>query len=323
MRFVLVTPAEAGSHLGNRISALRHARILRSLGQRVSVLRAWNGERCDALIALHARKSHASVARFARQRPGRPICVVLTGTDLYRDLPHDRRARASLRLAHVLVVLQRAALARLDPGSRRKARVILQSARALPRRARRAFVALVLAHLRPVKDPFRAALAARFLPPDSQLCVLHAGRALSGAMARRARAEQHRNPRYRWIGDVPHGRARALLAAAGVFVLSSRAEGGSVALAEALVQGLPVLASRIEANVAMLGAAHPGLFPPGDTRSLARLLLRCEREPAFRSRLVRASRARAPLFAEAREREAWRGLLRVLAASKEKPPRSQ
>jgi glycosyltransferase involved in cell wall biosynthesis len=132
-----------------------------------------------------------------------------------------------------------------------------------------------------------------------------------------------RNPRYHWLGELAHARARRLLARADLFVLSSRSEGGSLALAEALVQGVPVLASRIEANVAMLGARHPGLFAFRDTRALARLLLRCEREGQFRKRLARASRSRAALFSEARERAAWKQLLLELSRTKQKPPRSK
>jgi putative glycosyltransferase (TIGR04348 family) len=286
------------------------------------VLTRWAGEPCDALIALHARKSHASIARFARTQPGRPLVVVLTGTDLYVDLPRNKEARASLELASALVVLQAGPRARLGA----RARVIPQSVRPVvrsSRRSRRAFEVLVLGHLRPVKDPFRAALAARGLPEESRILVWHAGKALSRATAARARAEMARNPRYRWLGDLPHARAQRLLARAAVFVLSSRSEGGSLALVEALVQGVPVLASRIEANVAMLGARHPGLFPLGDTGALAGLMLRCEREPRFRARLARASRGRAALFTEARERAAWKRLLLDLARAKKKPPRSQ
>jgi putative glycosyltransferase (TIGR04348 family) len=316
VRLAIVTPAPRGSQLGNRLTALRYARLLRSLGHAVRVSTAWRGEPCDALIALHARKSHASIARFARAHPERPIVLVLTGTDLYADLPRDPRARASLALADARVVLQAAARERI----RGRVYVIPQSARALPRAARgRAFEVLVLGHLRPVKDPFRAALAARALPPDSRIRVVHAGRALSRAMARRARAEMRRNPRYRWLGELSHARARRELARADAFVLSSRSEGGSLALAEALVQGVPVLASRIDANVAMLGAAHPGLFPLGDTRALMRLFLRCERDARFRRRLARASRARGAPLTETRERAAWERLLR----SNKKPPRSQ
>src|SRR5262245_19101719 len=86
VRLAIVTPAPPGSRLGNRLTALRYARILRGLGHRVRVLQRWRGEECDALVALHAEKSHASIARFAAAHPRRRLCLVLTGTDLYRDL---------------------------------------------------------------------------------------------------------------------------------------------------------------------------------------------------------------------------------------------
>ncbi len=322
MRLVIVTPAPAGSHLGNRLTALRYARLLRQLGHSVRVLTSWAGEGCDALIALHARKSHGSIVRFVRAHPERRICLVLTGTDLYVDLPSDPKARESVELADVRVVLQAAGRERIA----RPARVIVQSAQPVSRVRRRGRLeVLLLGHLRPVKDPFRAALAARTLPTASRVVILHAGRALSATMARRAREEMRRNPRYRWLGDLPHARARRLLARADVFVLSSHAEGGSLALVEAIVAGVPVLASRIASNVAMLGARHPGLFRCGDTPALARLLSRCEREPRFLAQLAQASRGLAPRYGEARERAALRELVRSLrtpAAGKKRPPRS-
>src|SRR4029077_14402852 len=49
------------------------------------------------------------------------------------------------------------------------------------------FDVCVLGHLRPVKDPFRTALAARRLPASSRIRVRHAGAALSPAMEKQAR----------------------------------------------------------------------------------------------------------------------------------------
>ena len=57
----------------------------------------WQGEACDALIALHARRSHESIVRYASTK--KPLIVTLTGTDLYRDLPDSAEARESLELA--------------------------------------------------------------------------------------------------------------------------------------------------------------------------------------------------------------------------------
>src|SRR5258706_15949894 len=89
-----------------RHTATRWAAMLRSLGHRVRVSVRWDGRAADAMIALHARRSHASIARFRERFPASPLVVVLTGTDLYRDIRTDSDARASLVLADRLVVLQ-------------------------------------------------------------------------------------------------------------------------------------------------------------------------------------------------------------------------
>jgi glycosyltransferase involved in cell wall biosynthesis len=176
----------------------------------------------------------------------------------------------------------------------------------------------VLGHLRPEKDPFRAAIAARRLPRKSRVEIVHAGAGLTAAMERRARVESSRNPRWRWIGDVPRARALRLLAESDVMVLTSRMEGGAGVLSEALALGVPVIASRVPGIVGVLGGGHPGLFPAGDTAALARLLRRAETDAAFVASLARAGAARAHLVRPARERAAWRRLLAELPHSRDR-----
>ncbi|MCK6448291.1 MAG: TIGR04348 family glycosyltransferase [Planctomycetes bacterium] len=315
IRIVLVTPAARGTRLGNRITAERWARLLHELGARVAVVEEWRGEPCELLVALHARKSASSVRRFRAARPTAPLVVVLTGTDLYAPRGLSRVARRSLALASRIVVLQAEARRALPLEWRRKSRVILQSARphnGPVARRRGAFVVLAAAHLRAVKDPLLAARATRELPAHSRLVVEHFGGVLDARLGARARRESHANPRWQWRGDVPHAELLAHLRAARAFVQTSRSEGGSAALAEALVSGLPVLATRIPASVGMLGERHPGLFASGDRGGLARLLERLERDARFRARLVAASRRLAARHAPARESRAWRDLLAEL-----------
>src|SRR5512132_1530142 len=127
-RIALVTPARPGARNGNRHTAQRWAGFLRSLGHRVQVMVEWDGKACDLLLALHARRSHRSVAAFRSKCPDLPVIVTLTGTDLYRDLPGSREARDSLRQADRVIVLQEDALRQLAPAMRRKTRVVYQSA---------------------------------------------------------------------------------------------------------------------------------------------------------------------------------------------------
>lgn len=315
LRIGLVTPAPPGSTSGNRVTALRWAAILRSLGHRVRVIERYEGRgELDALVALHARKSADSVARFAQEHPGAPLVVALTGTDVYGDIHTSAVARRSLELAHRLVALQPLAGRELPARLRRKVHVVRQSARK-PKGAmtrRRSFDVCLLAHLREVKDPLRAALATRLLPASSRIRVLHLGAPLDGHLARQARREMAQNPRYVWLGVRPRPAALRLLARCRLLVLTSHLEGGANAVSEAIVCGVPVISARIAGSVGLLGAGYPGYFPVGDTRALARQLVRFEEDAAFRARLLTHCRRLRPLFSPARERAAWRLLFEGL-----------
>ncbi|MGH9576083.1 MAG: hypothetical protein ACRD3R_01510, partial [Terriglobales bacterium] len=106
MRIAIVSPASSGPRSGNRHTAGRWAKFLRASGHEVAVATSWESGNADMLIALHARKSYASIEKFHAARPGAPLIVVLTGTDLYRDIRTDPDARHALDLASKLVVLQ-------------------------------------------------------------------------------------------------------------------------------------------------------------------------------------------------------------------------
>jgi putative glycosyltransferase (TIGR04348 family) len=322
MRIALVTPEIAGVAGGNRATSKRWAAIWRSLGHHVSrSAAAW--PRADVLVALHAVKSAEAILAFHRGYPHRPIVLALTGTDLYPRLPRRGASARAFAAASRLLVLQPLALAQLSPAGRLKARVVLQSARPAnqrrppraqtPARAQDRFDVVVAAHLRAVKDPLRAAFASRALPPRSRLRILHAGAALSPDWARRAEAEMRRNARYRWLRAQSPAATRRLIANGQLLVVSSRLEGGANVISEAAMAGTPVLASRIAGNVGLLGPDYRGYFPPGNSTALARLLWRAETDAEFRRLLRRQLRRRAPSFRPARERAAWKRLLREVA----------
>jgi glycosyltransferase involved in cell wall biosynthesis len=96
-------------------------------------------------------------------------------------------------------------------------------------------------------------------------------------------------------------------AAADAFVLSSRLEGMPLVLAEAMAAGLPVVATRCSAAVERaLGDGAAGvLVPAGDAAALAAALAGLAADPAARSRLGAAGRARAAAWAPAVVAEAW------------------
>jgi putative glycosyltransferase (TIGR04348 family) len=271
----------------------------------------WNGEGCDALIALHARRSHDSIVRF--KATGKPLIVVLTGTDLYRDLPDSAEAQKSVELADRLIALQEAALDELPSPVRNKARVVYQSAD--PQLAhnppKAPFRVTVIAHLRSEKDPLRAAAALERLP-DRDLQVVQVGEALDPRLGAEAEAMMKREPRYRWLGSLPHRKALTWMASSHVLVVSSVMEGGANVICEAARIGTPVIASRMSGNVGMLGRDYPGYYGVADHEALAKLLAQAKHDGVFYRRLKNALRARRALFAPAAERRALLGVVREL-----------
>ena len=105
MKVCMVTPAPPRSLTGNRVTALRWARLLGQLGHRVTVAEEYDGQACDVMVALHARKSARSIERLTEERPETPIVLALTGTDLYRDGRPCPTTKLSLQLARAIVVL--------------------------------------------------------------------------------------------------------------------------------------------------------------------------------------------------------------------------
>lgn len=311
MHICLITPYGTEQRGGNWHTTTRWANILREAGHRVDIAIEWDGQPADMMIALHARRSFKSIHAFAEHCPSLPLIVVLTGTDLYRDIHADANAQKSLTLAHRLVVLQDRGLDELSPEHQAKTRVIYQSAPDCPRNPKRdyAFTVLVVGHLREEKDPSRAALASTLLPGNSRIRILHMGRALSEEMAKTAKTLTEKMPRYQWLGDLPHERVLEHFAQADLLVISSVMEGGANVICEALAAGVPIIASGIPGNLGMLGEDYPGYFPVCDEHSLARLLSRAETDPEFYALLAEKCRARRALMTPEHEAASLRQLV--------------
>jgi putative glycosyltransferase (TIGR04348 family) len=317
VKVCIVTPAAQGSRFGNRVTALRWAGHLRVLGHQVLLTESWSGQACDVLVALHARKSFPSVECYRQSRPDGPLVVALTGTDLYEDLARSPEARRSLELADRLTVLQPLGIEALPAEVRTKARVVYQSAHAASPAPPPSgvFQACLLTHLREVKDPFLAAEALRHVPSTSRLRVLHLGASHEPEAEARARREMAANPRYVWQGNRPRAEALSVLAGSRLLLVTSRLEGGANVVSEALASNVPVLSTRIDGSVGILGPEYPGYFPVGDAAALGVLLLRAEEEAGFLDRLREAMQPARALVEPARERAAWRALLSELAGS--------
>lgn len=318
MRIALVTPAAANSRTGNRVTAVRWAQLLRSLGHDVRVSVALPSGRFDLLLAIHAWRSAGAVAAFKRTHPGVPVVVLLAGTDIYRfQRSHPRATLQTMANADALVGLHDHVHRDIPPEFARKLVVIKQSCvpPAVRRpRFKRWFQASVLAHLRDEKDPLRAAYAARLVPSASRLRVTHLGGAHTPEWQAEADREAHTNARFELRGEWPRARALTQLQRSHVLVMSSVCEGGANVVTEAIALGTAVVASDISGNRGLLGEDHPAYFPVGDTEALATLLWRAESEPAFLGAVRRSGDRFAAGLSPEIERDAWRRLVAALSS---------
>jgi putative glycosyltransferase (TIGR04348 family) len=198
-----------------------------------------------------------------------------------------------------MLVLNELGAQRLPERLRSKCRVILQSCAAmqpLPKTARH-LRALMVGHLRDEKDPRTYFRAAQRLHGRGDILLDHIGGALDPALGAEAAKLASKLPTYRWLGALPHAATRKRIQSAHVLVHASRMEGGAHVVIEAMRSGTPVLASRIDGNVGLLGGDYAGCFEAGDDLQLATLLQRARDEADMLRDLQHQAARRAPLFA--------------------------
>ena len=324
-RIVIVSPALADANNGNWQTARRWQALLAP--HEVRIVKDWPDPAArrakarpdDVMLALHARRSAGSIAAWAARPAGsQGLAVVLTGTDLYRDIQADDTARRSLALAAQLVVLQERGPDDMPAGLRDKTRVIFQSGTALPPADKPAvgtqLRAVMVGHLRDEKSPQTLFEAAQLLTGEAGLFIDHIGESLDAALGEQALATAAACPHYRWLGGQPHAATRRHIQRAHVLVHTSRMEGGAHVVMEAVLSATPVLASRIPGNVGMLGEDYAGYFEPGNAQALADLLKRCRHDAGWLAQLQAQCALRAPLFAPHAEAAALHKLVQDLRA---------
>ena len=311
---VIVTPALADANNGNWQTARRWQRLLQPY--RVRITDHWPdgpaAELDTVMLALHARRSADAIAAWATVHgnayaedptaaPG--LAVILTGTDLYRDIQTDPQAQQSLQFAQRLVLLQERGPDALAPELRGKSSVIFQSTpvRATLQKPARHLRAVMVGHLREEKSPTTLFEAARLLAPQDHILIDHIGAPLDAALAAQAQATAAACPHYRWLGGLAHEATRRHIQRAHLLIHTSRMEGGAHVVMEAVRSGTPVLASRIAGNVGMLGTDYAGYFDWNDATGLVDLLRRCQHGD-LSAQLQAQCAARAPLFSTESER---------------------
>ncbi len=303
-KIVIVTPAQPGTLHGNRTTATRWAQHLLAAGHGTEVLTQWESGDQDVMIALHATRSHAAMQAWKKNNHTKPLILIMTGTDLYRDLAAgNAQALVSLEMADQIILLQPEAMQCIPLHIRSRCQVIYQSisvVKVFPKHAG-CFMVTVIGHLRDEKDPLRTAIALQHIPKSMPIKIFHLGMAMQESLSAEALKLAQVDTRYQWLGQRSHQNTLRWLARSRLMVISSLMEGGAHVVSEAIALGIPVLASDIAGNRGLLGDDYQGYFPAEDDVALAKLLMRAESDPTFMLELTDAVQGRKELITPQRE----------------------
>jgi glycosyltransferase involved in cell wall biosynthesis len=99
------------------------------------------------------------------------------------------------------------------------------------------------------------------------------------------------------------------VASSRAVALTSWIEGGANVISEAIADGVPVIASRIDGSIGLLGVDYPALFDAGDTESLTTLISRLESNSSLYSAVKERCLRLRPLFDPGHELQSWKQLL--------------
>jgi putative glycosyltransferase (TIGR04348 family) len=306
MQIALITPALLDANNGNWQTAQRWATMLETVHS-VDIAKSTLElpkplTSYHTMIALHARRSAASVTAFSIACPAMPLWVVLTGTDLYCDIASDPAAQASLNQASVLIVLQEQGVFELPQNLRHKTKVIFQSAPRIARKKplthRTPLKIAVVGHLRAEKSPETTLAVARILAQKRfESCIQHVGKLLDKSYEKAVQILQSEYPQhYQWLDGLSHSDSVDLIASSDVLLHPSAMEGGALAIIEAIQCGTPVIASRVAGHIGLLGIDYAGLFDWGDTQGAATLLQRYATDSVFQAQLMEQCIKRSALF---------------------------
>ncbi len=293
---------------GNSVTAKRLEKLFTNHGLESRAVHTQRAEQADALIALNGIKTANTILQFHQDFPNSAIHVVLTGTDIHREI-HVQEALAEqvFKAASSLVVAHPECIHELPQQWRGKVRVIYPSVE-LPKGLKAkcfdtpAFTCL--GHLREVKNSHQMWRALQLIP-DAQLQGFLLGAALEKSDEAIAMQHQEKDARYQWLSDLGRAEALEYMMGSVATLNTSLLEGGANSVVEAIVLGVPVLASNIDGNRGLLGEDYAGLYPLEDDEALSVLIEKIIYDEAFRDSLKAQLEERSSLFTAQRELSSW------------------
>lgn len=319
MKVLVTTPYARDSLQGNTVTAVRVVSILLEAGLDAAVIS--NDDQvgyADVMIALHARKSVHFIDDFLVLNPAGKVIVYLTGTDLYHDIPNGCEiCERSMRLADALVVSQDASLHSVPNKYLEKVAVVPNSIQ-LPdavsegnmESAPNLFT--VIGHLRAVKQPFMAVESMQLLDDSVGVKLVMLGDEVDVGSGDIARSWQEKDSRFQWLGGVEYLQALQWMGRSVATINTSLIEGGANSVGESIMLGVPVLASKIEGNVGMLGEDYAGYFSAESHQELAEIMERVIEEADFLAMLRAQVRVRQEKFSRENEKQDWMKVIQKL-----------
>ena len=300
---------------GNAVTALRMQNLLLESGFDVAIHERGDSPmdtRC--LIALNARKSAEEIVNFQQRQPESAIVALLTGTDVNHPEMEDSNSATinALKISTSIVSLHEGFSHRIPDFLQAKTSVIYPSVQlpaGLEHRATHPPKVIVAGNFRDEKNPNLMMEAARKVVD----LPLHFHAYGAGADYQQSLEEMVEGyPHFHFHGVQEHDVVLSAMQGAQLLLNTSTEEGGANAICEAVAMGLPVIASRIDGNVGMLGADYAGFFTSGDVRSLTELLNRISIDTEFYLGIKQQIQQRARLFDYQREAEQWAQLVRKM-----------
>lgn len=297
---------------GNSVTAKRLEKLFLNHGLDAKAVHTKRAERADALIALNGIETAELILKFTEDFPESAIHVILTGTDMHVGIHEQPQlAERVFAAASSLVVAHPECIHEIPEKWQSKIKVVYPSVEIPSGLQAKQFDRITfscLGHLRPVKNSHQMWRAMQLVSaPDFQAFLLGAAlESKDGALA-----EQHRDSdaRFDWRADLTRPAALEFLMGSVATLNTSYLEGGANSVAEAIVLGIPVLASDIDGNRGLLGSDYAGLYPVKSDEALASLMKKIISCEDFRETLKTQLKERAGLFTADKELVGWVNIL--------------
>jgi glycosyltransferase involved in cell wall biosynthesis len=320
MKVLVTTPYARDSLQGNTVTAKRVVSILLETGLDASVISNDDKvEYADVIIALHARKSAHFIDDFLALNPAGKVIVYLTGTDLYHDIPNGCQiCERSMSLADVLVVSHELTLNALPEKYRKKAMSVHKSIQ-LPDFLGEEKIEIdpnlftIIGHLRAVKQPFMAVESMQLLEDSVRVKLVLLGNEIDEDSGEIARSWEAIDSRFQWLGGVEYLQALQWMRRSVATINTSLIEGGANSVGESIMLGVPVLATRIEGNIGMLGEDYAGYFSAESKQELADIMQRVISDADFLAMLREQVRVRKKKFTRENEKQDWMNVLKIIS----------